>query len=367
MSPFGVKRFRGNPGTRFLIPAGLLVCGLAGMAGAQQTTAPANAAPATQAPAADPVLKLSPMAQMKALEPPADEEYTLGPADEISVEVPGHPELSGKRLIGPDGRITLPTAGTVNLAGLTREQASDAVTKAYAQYYRDPVASIGIEKYGSNRVLVIGSVQHQGYVTFEQTPTLLEAITQAGLIQPTGAQGGVQTIQSTAIKTQSQSAALPQECKIYRGTGENQQVVSVNLHQLFTSGNGMSDLRLRRNDIVFVPNPHDRFVSVLGEVGHPGPVQLTDDVNLPALISEAGGITDKAGNNPSIAIVDPSTQRTRYIKYKDLITPNGMNEVALQPGDLIVVPKSGLTKVGYVFQQLSPITGIASILAITAF
>ena len=50
-----------------------------------------------------------------------------------------------------------------------------------------------------------------------------------------------------------------------------------------------------------------------------------------------------------------------------MLTPSQMNEVAIQPGDLIVVPKAGLAKIGYVFQQVSPLTGLAGILAVTAF
>ena len=310
-----------------------------------------------------PNLQMSPTLQMKSLEPAEDEEYTLGGGDEISVEVPGHPELSGKHTVGPDGRITLPTAGTVNLNDLSREQASRAVEAAYGNYYRNVTASIGIEKYGSNRVMVTGAVLHQGYVYFQQTPTLLDAITQAGLAEPTALHTGVQT----ATTGRPASTLMPQECTVYETSGGKQMVVTVNLRKMLTSNNAMADLRLRRNAVIYVPNPRDRFVSVLGEVAHSGPVQLTDEINLPTLIAAAGGITDHAGNNPNIAVVDPTTRKTRYIRYKDMLTPNQMNEVSLQPGDLIVVPKAGLAKVGSVFQEVSPITGLAGILAVTAF
>jgi polysaccharide export outer membrane protein len=304
--------------------------------------------------------------QMKSLEPSPDEEYTLDGGDTITVTVPGHPELSGQHVVGPDGRISLPTAGTVNLKDLTREQAADVVQKAYGQYFRDPSASISIDKYGSNRVLVMGAVQHQGYVTFDHTPTLLEALSQAGLAQPT-APGGVQTVANTAGRTGPVIPALPQTCTVYEGTGPEQKIVTVNLRQLFSSGNPMADVRLRRHAIIYVPNPRDRFVSVLGEVTHPGPVELTDDMNLPTLLGYAGGATERAGNNPNIAIIDPSTTKVRYIHFRDLTTPEHMNEIALKPGDLVVVQRAGLAKLGYTFQQISPMTGIASILAFTAF
>ena len=332
---------------------------------APAATAPATLPGSSKDQTDSPTLQISPTLQMKALEPAEDEEYTLGGGDEIVVEVPGHPELSGRHTVGPDGRITLPTAGTVNLNGLSREQASRAVEEAYGNFYRNVTASIGIEKYGSNRVMVTGAVLHQGYVYFQQTPTLLDAITQAGLMEPTTLHAAAAQATSSAGRTTN--AALPQECTVYETSGGKQMVVTVNLRQMLSSNNAMADLRLRRNAIIYVPNPKDRFVSVLGEVMHTGPVQLTDEMNLPTIIAAAGGISEHAGNNPNIAIVDPTTRRTRYIRYKDMLTPNLMNEVALQPGDLIVVPKAGLAKVGYVFQQVSPITGLASILAFSAF
>ena len=342
------------------IPAG------SGPAAAQQSDAqPGVSDSANKAGGGNsPALQTSPFLQMKQLEPSEDEEYTLGGGDEISVEVPGHPELSGKHTVGPDGRITLPTAGTVNLNGLSREQASKAVESAYGNFYRNVTASVGIEKYGSNRVMVTGAVLHQGYVYFQQTPTLLDAITQAGLAEPTAVHAGVQATSATGKPAPS---VLPQECTVYETSNGKQMVVTVNLRQMLTSSNAMSDLRLRRNAVIYVPNPRDRFVSVLGEVMHSGPVQLTDELNLPAIIAAAGGISEHAGNNPNIAIVDPTTRRTRYIRYNDMLTPSQMNEVAIQPGDLIVVPKAGLAKIGYVFQQVSPLTGLAGILAVTAF
>ena len=54
---------------------------------------------------------------------------------------------------------------------------------------------------------------------------------------------------------------------IYRG---NDQVLEVDLRSLLRSGSAMADIRLRRNDIVFIPSQADQFVTVLGEVEDPG-------------------------------------------------------------------------------------------------
>jgi polysaccharide biosynthesis/export protein len=311
----------------------------------QPAAAPAGSVTpvSTQAPA-DPQLKLSPEKQLEQFQPAVDEEYTLGAGDEIGLDFPGRPELTKKYTVGPDGRITLPLAGQVTVANLTREQAAKAIVDALSNDYTNLTVTVNIEKYGSNKVTVIGNVKNPGTIYFDTTPTLLDAISRGGL-----------------LPTPSYKDGLPDECMIYRG---NNQVFTVQLRDLLRSGSAMADMRLRRNDIIFVPSQSDRFVSVLGQVKNPGSVPLTSDSNLPSLIAQAGGLTDGAGNNPHIMILSKANGTTRVVNWKDINTPKGLTEVALQPGDIVSIPKTGFYKSTYVLERLSPMTSLATLLAV---
>ena len=79
------------------------------------------------------------------------------------------------------------------------------------------------------------------------------------------------------------------------------------LKTLIDSGNALADLRLRRDDVIYVPTGSERFVSVLGEVQHPGAIPLTSTSTLASVLAEAGGFAAPAGNKPHIQIVDPAT------------------------------------------------------------
>ena len=74
----------------------------------------------------------------------------------------GRPDLSAKLVIGPDGRITLPLAGEVMLAGLTRSEAARAIETALSGYYPNLSAQVTVTKYTANRVLVLGAVARPG-------------------------------------------------------------------------------------------------------------------------------------------------------------------------------------------------------------
>ena len=108
----------------------------------------------------DPQLKPNPLEALRKFEPAADEEYRLGRGDEITVDFSGRPELQAKLVVGPDGRITLPLAGDVMVANLTREEAARKVEQALTPYYANLSAMITVTKYTANRVLVLGAVDH---------------------------------------------------------------------------------------------------------------------------------------------------------------------------------------------------------------
>jgi polysaccharide export outer membrane protein len=285
-----------------------------------------------------PALKLSPIATLRKFEPAADEEYTLGAGDQISVQFPGRPELATKSVIGPDGRITLPLAGPIIVADLTREAAAQKIASTLSKYFNNIFATVEIMKYGSNHVTLLGAVTKPGPIDFEQTPTLLEVLSR----------GGVQTLTD---------GRFPDQCVIYR----RDQVFWVDLQELLTSGSPLADLRLRRNDLIFVPGG-TRTVTVIGGVQHPGQIQLRHDSTLISLLGEAGGVSEAAGNNPEIQIVHRSKGgKTQYVRFKSLLNPRDATEVSMDPGDVIFVPRSGLYRASLVMQQLSPYMWMASV------
>ncbi len=292
----------------------------------------------------DPKLKANPLQTLRDFEPAVDEEYRLGKGDEITVDFAGRPDLTAKLVIGPDGRVTMPLAGDVMLAGRTREEAAKDIVNPLSPYYTNLSAQVTVTKYTANKVLVLGAVEKPGVVTFDGTPTLLEALSRGGL--ETGP---------------NKAAQIPERCAIYRGRNE---VVWVDLKTLIDSGNALADLRLRRDDVVYVPNGGERFVSVLGQVQHPGAVLLTGTSTLASVLAGAGGFTDAAGNKPHIQIVDPDTGTSRIISFNDLLNPDKALEITPKPGEIIFVPQTGFYRATYVVERLGPLITAGALIGV---
>lgn len=294
-----------------------------------------------------PELKPSPLETLRNFEPARDEEYRIGKGDEITVDFAGRPEMQAKLIVGPDGRITLPLAGDIMLAELTRGEAAKAIQTSLAAYYSNLAAQVTVTKYTANRVVLVGAVDRPGIYAFDGTPTLLEVL----------ARGGVEAGPNRSGQTPEVNQ-IPERCAIYRGS---EQVVWVELRALMESGNAMADLRLRRDDVVYVPSISERFVSVLGEVQHPGAIPLAHNSTIASLLAQAGGLTDHAGNNAHIQIIDPAGGGSRVLTLKDVLDPAKSLEVTLKPGQIIYVPKSGFFRATYVLERFSPLITVASL------
>jgi polysaccharide export outer membrane protein len=193
--------------------------------------------------------------------------------------------------------------------------------------------------------MIFGNVQHPGILPYDgTTPTLLDAIARGGLLVNPASKDG-----------------LPDRCIIYRGSDT---VVPVALRQLLMSSSPLSDIRLRRGDKIYVPIEQQQFVSVIGQVQKPGPVAITADLDLKMALTQAGGLRDEAGDNPTIHIVQTASNQELTISFKQLLKPGGGGEVTLHPGDVVFIPKSGFNKVGYVLTKLSPAATMITLAAL---
>ena len=184
---------------------------------------------------------------VRRFEGPQVNAYTLGEGDEISVDIWMHPELSGKHVVGPDGKITLPVAGVLTLAQLTREDAQAAVLQALSKFYTDLAVTLRVDRYTSFRIYILGRVSTPGALQFESQPTLLDVVTRAGAL-PIGGIG-------------ADKAGLGR-CAIIR----RDQMIWVDLKALVSQGNFSLNIHLSRNDLVYMPDAGDQLVYVLGEV-----------------------------------------------------------------------------------------------------
>jgi polysaccharide export outer membrane protein len=276
---------------------------------------------------------------IRGFEAPPVETYTLGAGDEITVDVWAHPELSAHHIVGPDGKITVPVAGVLAVAGMSREEAQKAIARMLDKYYSELAVTVRVDRYTSFRIYILGRVGSPGALQFESQPTLLDVITRAAAL-PIGGVG-------------ADKAGLGR-CAVIR----RDQMIWIDLKTLVSQGNLSLNIRLARNDLVYMPDAGDQLVYVLGEVQKPGAFRLTPDMSFLDAFSQAGGLNDDAAGE-KIELVRSRSGAHQEISMKALLASPPARNTGLEEGDIIYVPKRGLAKFGYVLQKAGPITSFA--------
>jgi polysaccharide export outer membrane protein len=156
-----------------LFAAVLLLTGCEGDMLGQNAAAPAPAAvpaaAATQASAAP----AAPAVTFK------QDEYTLGPGDQIRIIVFGSEDLSGEFEVGPQGDIAYPLIGQVQAAGKTlRAVEDDIASRLKPDYLKDPRVNVEVLNY--RPFFVLGEVRKPGSYPYQSGMSVEKAIALAG-------------------------------------------------------------------------------------------------------------------------------------------------------------------------------------------
>jgi polysaccharide export outer membrane protein len=267
--------------------------------------------------------------ELALLEESVDPVYLIGSGDVVRVEVFGRPEVSGKHIVGPDGNITVPIAGNIVLTDRTRDEARSLIDQKLRQYFTHPFVTFIVDEYSSNQVTVLGRVERAGLQKFAKSPTLAEVLANAG-----------------AMPILDKQATLTR-CAIMRG---REKLIWVDLKSLL-NGDPAFNLRMKKGDIVYIPDSSDTAVYVLGSVPKPGSYRITPRMTLLDALAQAGGPNEDAAPK-QIGVYRSGATKPEIISLTDLMDVSRKVNFALEDGDVIFVPRNTMAEIGYAMRQV---------------
>ncbi|TYO90600.1 polysaccharide export outer membrane protein [Oceanicella actignis] len=120
-----------------------------------------------------------------------EELYKIQPGDQLAVSVLEDPNLNQTVLVRPDGRITLPIAGSVRAEGLSPEQLQEVLRQRFARGFEiTPTVTVSLRYIAARdevvdaedvaTVFVIGQVARPGALELTRPTNLLQALALAG-------------------------------------------------------------------------------------------------------------------------------------------------------------------------------------------
>jgi len=113
---------------------------------------------------------------------PRKHEYVIGPADGLTINVWRNGDLSFEASVRPDGTITMPLIGDLQVAGKTPSQVREEISKRMQAFVKDEAAvvTVAVTEVQSYRFTVSGAVQQAGIFQSDYYVTIADAIAMAG-------------------------------------------------------------------------------------------------------------------------------------------------------------------------------------------
>ncbi|HEY0794902.1 MAG TPA: polysaccharide biosynthesis/export family protein [Acidisarcina sp.] len=89
---------------------------------------------------------------------------------------------------------------------------------------------------------------------------------------------------------------------------------------------------------VVVEEIHSRLVYITGEVQHPGAYPLIENINVAQLIARSGGPTEYAHKH-KVFVLRQETRQKLKVDYENVLKGRNVEQnIALLPGDMVVIP-----------------------------
>ena len=207
---------------------------------------------------------------------PTPANYVLGPGDELIIDVWGDSELNVRYTIAPDGHITVPGLGRIQLSGLNVKQAESKIRNEFSSIYSDlgsytPRTFLGVSvgNVRTIKVNVMGEVITPGTYTLSSFASAFHALYVSGGPNKIGSLRNIRIFRSGDV------------------------IATVDLYEYLMRGNNTRDITLRDGDIVKV-EPYGILAQVTGEVKRPMWYEMRPSETLHDLLQFAGGFSGNA-------------------------------------------------------------------------
>ena len=242
---------------------------------------------------------------------PISKDYVLGPGDRFEISYYGNENKTIKPYVNRDGNLEIYKLGSINVSGLTFEEARNLLTNKVEKEMIGTEVSATISELRAITVYILGEAYQPGAYTLSALSSVTNALFQAGGVSENG------SLRNISVK-------------------RNGIVVGeYDFYDLLLKGNVGSEIRLQDGDALFIPII-DSSVTLAGSFRRTGLFELKKGETLKDLVIFGGGFKTNVKDTPSIEI----NTINKIASTRDLIVAEGtLNELnnVLKDGDIVSV------------------------------
>ena len=121
-------------------------------------------------------------------------EYRIGPEDVLHISVWKDEDLDREVLVRPDGGISFPLVGDIQVSGRTPLEVQDEIRSRLSRYVPDAEVTVSVEKISGYTVFIIGEVNEPGQHTLGRYVDVVQALTLAGGTTPYASESNIRVL-----------------------------------------------------------------------------------------------------------------------------------------------------------------------------
>ena len=172
----------------------------------------------------------TPSASGEAVHPPPA--YEIGTGDVLEISVWKEPALTKQVVVLPDGSISFPLIGQLQVEGKTVEELKSEVSQRITRFVPNPNLSVAVQQVNSLYIYVIGKVNAPGRYELNTRVNVLQALAIAGGLNP---------------------FAKGSKIKIFREFSGKPLRFDFNYEEVAEGLRLEQNIRLQRDDVIVVP------------------------------------------------------------------------------------------------------------------
>jgi protein involved in polysaccharide export with SLBB domain len=200
------------------------------------------------------------------LNSPVPSDYALGPGDELLIRGWGTIDIDYHATIDRNGTISIPSIGSVVLAGVKASDAEAVIRGAIGRLYKGVTVSVNFGQLRAITVYVVGQASRPGTYTVSSLSTLVTALFASGGPNANGSMRRVQVKRGGKV------------------AGE------LDLYAFTAKGDKSGDIKLQDGDSIYIP-PAGGYVALVGKVNTPAIYELKNGSDtIDSLLGFAGGL-----------------------------------------------------------------------------
>ena len=227
---------------------------------------------------------------------PVPADYPLGTGDELMIRGTGSIDIDYRATIDRNGQISIPTIGSVNLAGVRAGDAESVIRAAVATMYKGVTINVNFGKLRAITVYVVGQANRPGTYTVSSLSTLVTTLFASGGPNANGSMRHLQVKRAGKV------------------------VADLDLYAFIAKGDKSADIKLQDGDSIYIPAATGH-VALVGKVNTPAIYELrTANDTIESMLDVAGGMPVVADPRRAyLERIDASKSQPRSVEQFALI------------------------------------------------